>query len=75
MKKDPATLVIFGATGNLAQRKLLPALYKLEAAGLLDHQLKILCNGRRECSQERWLECVSASVHEHLRAPVEAQVL
>ena len=75
MKKDPATLVIFGATGNLAQRKLLPALYKLEAAGLLDHQLKILCNGRREYSQERWLERVSASVHEHLRAPVEAQVL
>ena len=31
----PCYFVIFGATGNLASRKLLPALYELEAAGKL----------------------------------------
>jgi glucose-6-phosphate dehydrogenase-like protein len=32
---DPATLVIFGATGDLAKRKLLPALYNLNVDHLL----------------------------------------
>ncbi|MBI3262451.1 MAG: hypothetical protein HYZ58_04785, partial [Acidobacteria bacterium] len=32
---DPATMVIFGATGDLAKRKLLPALYNLNGDGLL----------------------------------------
>ena len=32
---DPCTFVIFGATGNLSQKKLMPALYHLELAGRL----------------------------------------
>ena len=29
--KDPVTIVIFGASGDLAKRKLIPALYHLQA--------------------------------------------
>ena len=36
------TLVIFGATGDLARRMLLPSLYFLERDGLLDKQLRIV---------------------------------
>src|SRR5579859_3892762 len=38
---DSFALVIFGATGNLAQIKLFPALYDLEAKGLLPGKTKI----------------------------------
>ena len=32
--KDPFTIVIFGASGDLARRKLIPALFHLKAVGL-----------------------------------------
>ena len=45
---DSATLVIFGAAGNLSRIKLIPALYHLEAAGMLDESVKIICCGRQQ---------------------------
>jgi len=44
-------LVIFGATGDLAARKLLPALYQLEAAGYLPDELRIVGVGRKPWSE------------------------
>ncbi len=41
--KDPVTIVIFGASGDLAKRKLIPALYHLHAGGYLPGALR----GRR----------------------------
>jgi len=64
---DPCTLIIFGATGNLAQLKLLPALYHLEASGLLDNHLKILCCGRKQFDQQQWLEYVATSIDDNAR--------
>jgi len=46
--KAASLLVIFGATGDLAQRMLLPALYGLERDGLLPESLKILGCARTE---------------------------
>lgn len=40
-------LVIFGATGDLTRRKLLPALYQLEAAQKLPEGLRIIGVGRK----------------------------
>lgn len=40
-------LIIFGATGNLAQLKLIPALYDLEEAKLLPGNMSIICIGRK----------------------------
>jgi glucose-6-phosphate 1-dehydrogenase len=50
----PCTFVIFGATGNLATNKLLPALYHLEAAGRLNESLSIVAFSRREWDTARW---------------------
>lgn len=72
---DAASLIIFGATGNLAQRKLLPALYKLDESGLLDGQLRIICNGRRDFSQQEWLQHAAASVREFCRSTVTEEAL
>ncbi len=51
---EPCTVVIFGATGNLAHYKLLPALYHLEAGGHLHPQTRILGFGRRPWSDAQW---------------------
>jgi glucose-6-phosphate 1-dehydrogenase len=50
----PCTFVIFGATGNLASNKLLPALYHLEAAARLAESLNIVAFARRPWSDEQW---------------------
>jgi glucose-6-phosphate 1-dehydrogenase len=49
---DPATLVLFGATGDLAHRKVIPALYQLWRTNLLPHDFVILAIGRRDYDDE-----------------------
>ncbi len=50
------TFTIFGSTGDLSYRKLLPALYQLEARDLLADDLIIRCIGRRDYSTQSYLE-------------------
>lgn len=64
---EACTLIIFGATGNLAQLKLLPALYHLDKAGLLPDELRIVCNGRSEYDQQGWLAYVRDTLVAHAR--------
>ena len=40
-KIDPCTLVLFGASGNLSRVKLMPGLFRLDAAGRLPDDMKI----------------------------------
>jgi len=47
-----ATIVIFGATGDLTRRKLLPALHSLSCAGLLSPRTRIIGVGRNEMNPE-----------------------
>ncbi|MGZ8983328.1 MAG: glucose-6-phosphate dehydrogenase [Methylotenera sp.] len=55
MKKiDPCTLVLFGASGNLSRIKLMPGLFRLDAAGRLPDHMAILSVGRGEVSREAW---------------------
>ena len=49
-------LVIFGATGDLAKRKLIPALFELWKKGLLPDNFLIVGASRREISRDQWLE-------------------
>jgi glucose-6-phosphate 1-dehydrogenase len=42
MRPEDHVIVLFGATGDLAKRKLLPGLYHLAVAGLLPHKYKII---------------------------------
>ncbi|MDO9050287.1 MAG: glucose-6-phosphate dehydrogenase [Methylotenera sp.] len=53
-KIDPCTLVLFGASGNLSRIKLMPGLFRLDAAGRLPEQMVILSVGRGELSREAW---------------------
>ena len=49
-------IVIFGATGDLCRRKLVPALFKLHEKKLLPDNLVIVGTSRREHSKESWIE-------------------
>lgn len=49
---EPGVLVIFGASGDLTKRKLLPALYHLEQAGLLPKKFAIVGVARRPLGDE-----------------------
>jgi glucose-6-phosphate 1-dehydrogenase len=54
----PCNFVIFGATGNLASNKLLPALYRLELAGRLPSVLNFVAFSRRDCTVAGWRDHV-----------------
>jgi glucose-6-phosphate 1-dehydrogenase len=55
MTRDPvAKLLLFGATGDLAQRMLLPSLYALHADGLLPEDLSITGAARHEYSDDEY---------------------
>src|SRR5256885_6784277 len=45
---DPSCLVLFGATGDLAHRKVIPALYQLWRTNLLPHDFVVVAVGRRD---------------------------
>ena len=57
MEMEPLTnqIVIFGATGDLCKRKLIPSLFKLHEKKLLPNNLKIVGTSRREMSRDDWL--------------------
>ncbi|MCP5279800.1 MAG: glucose-6-phosphate dehydrogenase [Thiobacillus sp.] len=64
----PCNFVIFGATGNLASIKLLPALYRLELAGKLPDSLNFVAFARRECDAAAWREHVRELLADKLQA-------
>src|SRR5579884_1552340 len=51
---DPLALVIFGATGDLAHRKLVPALYSLATTNLLPEKLAVVGFGRSQRGEEEF---------------------
>jgi glucose-6-phosphate 1-dehydrogenase len=71
----PTTLVIFGATGDLAHRKLLPALYNLAHEGALPERFKLVGVARREKAHEDFAAECRASISEYSRRPPDDEVL
>jgi len=69
------TIVIFGATGDLSKKKLLPALYHLDAENRLTDDTRIICMGRRECAQEDWKQQVTEFVTPKARDGVDNDLL
>lgn len=61
-KPEPSQLVIFGASGDLTRRKLIPALYRLQERGLLPEEFTICGFSRTEMSREAFLQSVRESV-------------
>jgi glucose-6-phosphate 1-dehydrogenase len=66
---DPLVLVIFGGTGDLARRKLMPAIWKLQTAGLLPKEFAIVANSREELDDEGYRERMRAALEEFAQAP------
>ena len=58
----PCDFVIFGVLGDLARRKLIPSLYQLEKAGLLEPSTRIVGVARHELTQEGFLAKVRESL-------------
>jgi glucose-6-phosphate 1-dehydrogenase len=68
----PTTLVIFGATGDLAKRKLLPALYNLAHEGALPERFHLVGISRKDKAHEDYrVECEEAIRRFSRRAPDE----
>jgi glucose-6-phosphate 1-dehydrogenase len=66
MVPKASTLLLFGATGDLARRMLLPSLYSLDADGLLPPDLRIIGTARTELDDAGWRDRADAALKEHL---------
>jgi glucose-6-phosphate 1-dehydrogenase len=72
---EPCTLVIFGASGDLTARKLIPALYHLSKDRQLPADMRIVGFARREKSTASWREELREALDQHSRShPVDAAV-
>ena len=63
----PCSVVIFGVTGDLAKRKLLPAIYDLANRGLLPPSFGLTGFGRRDWSNEEFAAFVKEAVQKGAR--------
>jgi glucose-6-phosphate 1-dehydrogenase len=66
-KPDPCALVIFGASGDLTQRKLMPALYSLAIRRLLPENFAVIGVARSAESDERFRERMKEAVQKYAR--------
>jgi glucose-6-phosphate 1-dehydrogenase len=64
---DPFDYIVFGGTGDLAERKLLPALYHRQAAGQFSEPTRIIGASRSEKSQEEYQAFAMAALKEHVK--------
>ena len=68
---EPTVFTIFGATGDLAQRKLLPGIYNLAVRGLLPAQFALVGYARTDMSDEAFRRFARAAIESHSRTPVD----
>ena len=73
-RPEACVLVIFGASGDLTQRKLMPALYSLAHRRLLPEQFGILGAARSEGSDEEFRGWMKDSVEHFARDPLDPEV-
>ena len=65
----PCVLVIFGVTGDLARKKLMPAIYDLANRGLLPPGFSLVGFARRDWEDEDFAQVTYEAVKEHARTP------
>ncbi|HVT57219.1 MAG TPA: glucose-6-phosphate dehydrogenase [Thermoanaerobaculia bacterium] len=69
----PCVLVIFGASGDLAKRKLIPALYNLAAGSFLPEEFAVVGVSRSEMDDEEFQRKMSEDLHRFETGPVEPE--
>ncbi|WP_043263841.1 glucose-6-phosphate dehydrogenase [Streptomyces sp. CT34] len=70
----PSGLVIFGVTGDLSRKKLMPAVYDLANRGLLPPGFSLIGFARREWEDEDFAQEVYEAVKQHARTPFREEV-
>src|SRR5687767_13633921 len=70
----PCVLVLFGVTGDLAKRKLLPAIYDLGNRGLLPPGFSLVGFARRDWANQDFAALTHDAVKEHARTPFREEV-
>lgn len=65
---EPCSIVIFGASGDLTARKLIPALYHLHEEGLMPDEFRIVGFARREKTDASWREELREALEKFSRA-------
>jgi glucose-6-phosphate 1-dehydrogenase len=73
-RSAPCDLVIFGVLGDLVRRKLIPSLYQLEKAGLIEAGTRIIGVARHDLSAEDFLARVSESLDAFVTEGLDLQV-
>jgi glucose-6-phosphate 1-dehydrogenase len=71
----PTTLVIFGGTGDLAKRKLLPAIYNLAHEGALPERFNLIGVSRSDIPHDEYRDMARDSIKQFSRRPPDEQVL
>ncbi len=71
----PTTLTIFGATGDLSRRKLLPALYNLAHEGALPGRFHLIGSSRSDLAHEEFRDLAIESVREFSRREPDEDLL
>ncbi|MGH3663347.1 MAG: glucose-6-phosphate dehydrogenase [Micromonosporaceae bacterium] len=70
----PCALVIFGATGDLARKKLIPAVYDLANRGLLPSEFAVLGFARRDWGHGDFADLAREAAQQHARTPWRDEV-
>ena len=70
----PCVLVIFGVTGDLSRKKLMPAVYDLANRGLLPPGFGLVGFARRDWEDQDFAQVVHEAVKEHARTPFREEV-
>src|SRR5690242_5181061 len=70
----PCGLVIFGVTGDLSRKKLMPAVYDLANRGLLPPGFSLIGFGRRNWTAQDFGQIVHDAAREHARTPFRQEV-
>src|SRR5215211_741900 len=71
----PTTMVIFGGTGDLAHRKLLPAIYNLAHEGALPERFNLIAVSRSDIPHADYQAMMRESIQKHSRRKPDDQVL
>src|SRR5713226_3124001 len=71
---EPSVLVMFGVTGDLARKKLLPAVYDLANRGLLPPGFSLVGFARRDWVDEDFAQLTHDAIREHARTPFRETV-
>jgi len=71
----PSEIVIFGALGDLSRRKLLPALYQLDCAGLLNPESRIVGVARQEHDLKAFASIVNENLTKFIKESLNEEVL